>query len=109
MLLGKRANKNVANKTPSADQVEEQPRSPLMGRLDEYTDAAKEALGKAKGAAEAAIDAVQDADAIDEVKEELSKGGRGRIVFFFIIMILNICLGKFIKNVVLQFANLRFQ
>ena len=80
-----------------------------MGRLDEYTDAAKEALGKAKGAAEAAIDAAQDAAAIDEVKEELSKGGRGRIVFFFIIMILNICLGKFIKNVVLQFANLRFQ
>ena len=49
---------------------------------------------KAKDAFSAAGNVLQSQVAIEEVKQELNKGGRGRVLFFFIIFIVNICLGK---------------
>ena len=63
---------------------------PSLGKLDKVTQEAKDALNVARSVA-------QNPDAIGEVKEELSKGGRGRLTFFFIIFLLNLFLGKFGK------------
>ncbi len=102
--MGKHASRSATSATLKAEQDPERPTSPLVGALDEYAHAAKEtakeAFEKAKGAAEAARSAAQNPDAMDEVKEELSKG-KGRVVFFFIILLLNICLGKFCTKYVL--------
>ena len=43
----------------------------------------------------AAGNIMQNQEALEEVKEELNKGGKGRVLFFFIIFVVNICLGKF--------------
>ena len=61
---------------------------PSLGKIDKHTQKAKDAFN-------AAGNIMQNQEALEEVKEELNKGGKGRVLFFFIIFVLNICLGKF--------------
>ena len=62
-------------------------REPSLGALDKHTQKAKDALNVAGNV-------LQNQVAMEEVKQELNKGGKGRVLFFFIIFIVNICLGK---------------
>ena len=59
---------------------------PSLGKLGKHTQKAKETLN-------AAGNVLQNQEALEEVKEELHKG-KGRVFFFFIIFVVNICLGK---------------
>ena len=52
---------------------------------------------KAKAAFNRAGSVLQNSDAMEEVKEELNKGGKGRVLFFFIIFAVNVFLGTFEK------------
>ena len=83
-LTGKHARtKNTRNPIDDGGENE-----PSLGKLDKHTQKAKAAFNRANSV-------LQNPDAIDEVKEELNKGGKGRVVFFFIIFLVNVCLGKF--------------
>ena len=82
-FLGKHA-KNSKATTQIRDDAENEP---TLGAIRKYTHEVKDALDTARSVA-------QNPDAMDEVKEELSKGGKGRLIFFFIILLLNFCLGK---------------
>ena len=62
-------------------------REPSLGALDKHTQKAKDAFNVAGNV-------LQNQVAMEEVKQELNKGGKGRVLFFFIIFIVNICLGK---------------
>ena len=88
---GKHAGKGGTSAALNADLGEEHTLRAPHSPLHEYTQEAKEAFKAVRSAA-------HNPDAIDEVKDELSKGGRGRIIFFFLILVLNICLGKFDKK-----------
>ena len=83
---------NIGKHAKSSDNLkqvvnEEGEREPSLGALDKHTQKAKDAFS-------AAGNVLQSQVAIEEVKQELNKGGRGRVLFFFIIFIVNICLGK---------------
>ena len=70
-------------------------REPSLGALDKHTQKAKDALNVAGNV-------LQNQVAMEEVKQELNKGGKGRVLFFFIIFIVNICLGKPILYIILK-------
>ena len=80
---GKHAKANAGD----TSTVEEGEMDPSLGTLDRNAQKAKDALN-------AAGNVLHNPDAIDEVKEELYKGGKGRVLFFFIIFLVNVCLGK---------------
>ena len=68
---------------------------PSLGTLDRQAQKAKDVLN-------AAGNVLHNPDAIDEVKEELKKGGKGRLLFFFIIFLVNLCLGKILIRLLLH-------
>ena len=80
---GKHAKANAGD----TSAIEEGEMDPSLGTLDRNAQKAKDALN-------AAGNVLHNPDAIDEVKEELYKGGKGRVLFFFIIFLVNVCLGK---------------
>ena len=80
---GKHAKANAGD----TSTIEEGEMDPSLGTLDRKAQKAKDALN-------AAGNVLHNPDAIDEVKEELYKGGKGRVLFFFIIFLVNVCLGK---------------
>ena len=86
-MLGKHAKTNDTNKQINNEEESE----PSLGKLDKHTQKAKDALN-------AAGNVLQNQVALEEVKEELNKGGKGRVLFFFIIFVVNVCLGKFNKH-----------
>ena len=95
LCFGKHAKRSTSS-TPIHDGGESEP---ALGALDKYTQEAKDALNTAQDALNTARSVATNQDAIDEVKEELSKGGRGKLFFFFVILLLNMCLGKFRRKI----------
>ena len=87
---GKHAKANAGD----TSAIEEGEMDPSLGTLDRKAQKAKDALN-------AAGNVLHNPDAIDEVKEELYKGGKGRVLFFFIIFLVNVCLGKIFMVVLL--------
>ena len=82
MNIGKHAKSSDSLKQVNNDGETE----PSLGALDKHTQKAKDAFS-------AAGNVLQNQVAIEEVKQELNKGGKGRVTFFFIIFIVNVCLG----------------
>ena len=87
--------KHAKANTKETSAIEEGEMDPSLGTLDRRAQKAKDVLN-------AAGNVLHNPDAIDEVKEELKKGGKGRLLFFFIIFLVNLCLGKILIRLLLH-------